>query len=138
MRRNQRMLCFDVLAGVGGFTTFCSPKLVSMNFQDTFRKVMVPICMRFPPCATCFFASQQRRTRRNFGAKACQIAVPGAEKEREEGTHGTGRKCHMAFADQLGVCWAAAVPQALLTNDWYKCLTKLEANACFWLSVHAK
>lgn len=109
-----------------------SHRLVSMKIQEAFRKVraLVPLCMRSPPCATkCLLQDNNPEHRELIVRKLTELQSQALKRSEKKQPPNTWVDRHMAHADNLGVRWAAPVPQALLSNDWYKCLTKREADA---------
>lgn len=94
-------------------------------------RTSVTATMRSPPCATKCFLKESNPERAALLRKRLEEAQETAAKRQEskKAPQNTWVEKHMAHADQLGVRWAANVPQVLSQNPWFQCLTHREADA---------
>eukprot|EP00435_Cladocopium_sp_Y103_P058738 s662_g20.t1 len=94
-------------------------------------RTLVTATMRSPPCATKCFLKESDPDHKALLRERLEEALDTAGKRQEakKAPQNTWVEKHMAYADQLGVRWAASVPPALSQNSWFQCLTGREADA---------
>ena len=94
-------------------------------------RTLLTACMRTPPCATTCYLQESDAEHKAILDKRLQEIQEIADKRQEakKAPPTTWVEKHMAYADQLGVRWAAPVPKALEDNPWFGSLTRRESDA---------
>ena len=101
---------------------------------ETFRK-LVSSCLRSAPCATECLLTERVDSHAEIVCGGLAEVVKAQEKaaERKAPPNNTWINKHMEYAEQLGVRWAAPLPESLVMNEWFSTLTKREGD-CLRLS----
>ena len=123
-RRRMYILFVDTRSATADFRTRASGQVFA-----TF-KTLVSSCVRASPCATECVQRRDVRAQDDIVQQALWDRRRAADKLAEKkAPPATWIDKHMAYAESLGVRWAAPVAQELAAKPWFLTMTKREQDA---------